>query len=66
VDYIPALRSFELIRGDLAEECGNDKVTVPTLKTPQGEYITDSWAIAEHVGDDVQAWLSCDSHPSSD
>lgn len=49
VDYTPALRSFDLIRGDLAGECGNDKVTVPTLKTAQGDYVTDSWAIAEHV-----------------
>ena len=44
-----AKRSFDLIRTDLAKETGNDKVTVPTIKVAEGEYITDSWAIAEYV-----------------
>jgi glutathione S-transferase len=44
-----AKRSFHLIRTDLAKETGNDKVTVPTIKVGDGEYITDSWAIAEYV-----------------
>ena len=64
-EYTPALRSFELIRGDLAEECGNDKVTVPTLKTAQGEYITDSWAIAEHVSAMCSHDTACDPRETS-
>jgi hypothetical protein len=37
-----------LIRTQLAEESGNDKVSVPTFKVGD-EYITDSWVIAEWV-----------------
>jgi len=43
-------RDFHLIRTELAKETGNKDVTVPTLKVG-GEYITDSWVIAEWVSD---------------
>lgn len=39
--------TFAQIRGQLADDTGNDAVTVPTLK---GEgYVTDSWEIAKFV-----------------
>ena len=41
--------TFLQVRNELAKETGNDKVTVPTLRTEGGEYITDSWKIAEYV-----------------
>lgn len=50
-------RDFHLIRTQLAEETGNDKVTVPTLKVGD-EYITDSWVIAEWV-----SWSPCLAFP---
>lgn len=43
------LLTWPEIRGDLARETGNDKVTVPTLKLSSREYLTDSWVIAEYV-----------------
>ncbi|BEI93462.1 uncharacterized protein CcaverHIS019_0510900 [Cutaneotrichosporon cavernicola] len=38
--------TFPIIRGRLAQETGNDQVTVPTLITEDG-FVTDSWAIAQ-------------------
>ena len=40
--------TFPEIRGQLSKESGNDKVTVPTIKSGD-EYITDSWEIALYV-----------------
>ncbi|KAL1405894.1 hypothetical protein Q8F55_007574 [Vanrija albida] len=39
--------TFATVRGDLARKTGLDDVTVPTLEHAPGEYVTDSWAIAE-------------------
>ncbi|KAK4687271.1 hypothetical protein P7C73_g2852, partial [Tremellales sp. Uapishka_1] len=41
--------TFHGIRTDLATETGNSKVTSPTIKLASGEYITDSWVIAEYL-----------------
>ena len=48
VPYKRAPLSFHGIRGELAQACGNDKVTVPTLLR-DGQYITDSRVIADYV-----------------
>lgn len=43
-------RTYEEIRGSFEGETGNRKVTVPTIKVG-GEWVTDSWAIAEYLDD---------------
>lgn len=40
--------TFPQIRDQLERETGNPKVTVPTLKTPEG-FVTDSWEVAKYV-----------------
>ncbi|TXT08811.1 hypothetical protein VHUM_02939 [Vanrija humicola] len=39
--------TFATVRGALADKTGIKDVTVPTLEYAPGEYVTDSWAIAE-------------------
>ncbi|WOO83389.1 uncharacterized protein LOC62_05G006915 [Vanrija pseudolonga] len=39
--------TFGTIRGDLATKTGLKDVTVPTIEYAPGEYVTDSWTIAE-------------------
>lgn len=48
VPYNPVALTFPQIRDDLAKLTGNEKVTVPTLKTESG-FVTDSWEIAKYV-----------------
>lgn len=48
VPYDTVPLTFPQIRDQLAAETGNDKVTVPTLKTAGG-FVTDSWEVAKYV-----------------
>lgn len=41
--------TFIGVRNNLANDTKNDVVTVPTLQLSSGEYITDSFKIAEYV-----------------
>lgn len=45
--------TFLGIRGALASETGNKDVTVPTLQVKSGEYVTDSFSIAEWVSSSI-------------
>jgi glutathione S-transferase len=48
IPYESVNLTFPGIRGDLAKQTDNDKVTVPTI-VDGGKTITDSWVIAEYV-----------------